>query len=123
MPCGRNGRTASTDSHGSAACPDKNNDADDASIRSRGDDRIQTGDNDADWCEPISDRGTGQIPLRRRHCCLGQHGFKDLSLLGQQDVRQDQNRRIYVRARCHEPGNAGGQERETSLNGLCIELQ
>ncbi len=42
--------------------------------------------------------------------------FKNLSLHRLQRLRAYKNRRVYVRAGCHQPGNAGCEKREASLN-------
>ena len=79
MPRRRNCRFAG--SYGPAARSDENNNGTRAGFASsHSDDGNSNSDSDPNGCKSVFDRGASQIPLQRRHRCVGQSGFKDLSL-------------------------------------------
>jgi len=65
--------------------------------------------------EPVLDGGSSKGSMRNGHCGVGQPRLKDLSLCGQQELRNHKVRRIHVRRRCNEPRNAGCKERKAPL--------
>jgi len=77
-----------------------------------------TGLGDPDWRISICDRRSGEGAMLCRDSRLGQYQLKDLPFHRIQGLREHENRRVYVRDGCDQPGNARLKERETSLRSI-----
>ncbi len=75
---------------------------------------------DGRW--PVLNRSASQGPVPRRHGRMGKPRFQGLSFCRDAELRDDQERRVYVRTRRHGGGVPSGQEREAPLIfGPCVK--